>query len=136
MWWKASLVLGLAVGVLGCGVTTPNPKRVIERPRVQNELAQIGVAYMTCAVDNPPRKIEDLMPFLENNPKIEKLLRDGAIVVIWGVRPSQVANSSETILAYEKDPDDKGTRVILMADTSVKTMSNDEFQKAPKAKGN
>ena len=76
------------------------------------------------------------MPFLDNNPQFEKLLRDGDVVVIWGVRPSQVPNSSETILAYEKDPDDKGTRVVLMADKSVKTMSKDEFQKAPKAKGN
>jgi hypothetical protein len=144
MWWKTCLVLGLAIWTLGCGgpIVSPPPtgkggiKRIIDRPKLSGQLNQIGLAYMNCSDTTPPRKIEDLMPFLDNNPQYEKLLRDGDVVVIWGVRTGQVPMSSETILAYEKDPDDKGTRLVLMADTSVKTMSNDEFQKAPKAKGN
>jgi hypothetical protein len=133
------LVLLLAVGMLACagGGNVPNLKRVSERPKVQNQLAQIGLAYINCSLMSAPRKIEDLMPFLENDTKTEKLLRDGTIVVIWGVRIDQVPNSSETILAYETDADDQGTRYVLMANGStVKAMSNDEFQKAAKAKGN
>jgi hypothetical protein len=137
MWWKDSLVLGLAMGMLGCGVTTPNPKRMIDRSKVENDLTQIGLAYIMCSNDNPPRKIEDLMPYLDNNAKIEKLLRDGQVVVIWGVRPGQLQDSGGSILAYEKDADDQGTRYVLMADMkTVKAMSDAEFQKAPKAKGN
>jgi len=133
------LVLLLAIVMLACGGsgTMPNLKRVSERPKVQNQLQQIGIAYRNCAITAPPRKIEELMPFLENDAKTEKLLRDGTIVVIWGVVIDLVANGSETILAYEKDADEQGTRYVLMANCStVKAMSNDEFQKAPKAKGN
>ncbi len=141
MWWKTYLIIGLASWTLGCGgaMVKPPPtgkggiKRIIDRPKLLTQLRQIGQAYQNCTDTTPPRRIEDLMPFLDNNPQFEKLLRD-EVVVIWGVRPSQVPNSSETILAYEKDPDDKGTRLVVMADISVKTMSNDEFQKAPKAK--
>src|SRR5260370_153076 len=112
MWWKTCLVIGLAFWTLGCGgaLVKPAPtgkggiKRIIDRPKLLGQLEQIGLAYMNCSDTTPPRKIEDLMPFLDNNPQFEKLLRDGDVVVIWGVRAGQVPNPSETILAYEKDP--------------------------------
>jgi hypothetical protein len=141
---RLCVLLGFVVLVFGCtgGTISPTPtgksvvKRVIDRSRLSSQLRQIGLAYMNCSDTNPPRKIEDLMPFLENDAKIEKLLRDGDVVVIWGVRTGQVPNASATILAYEKEPDDKGSRLVLMADLSVNSMPKDEFEKAPKAKGN
>jgi hypothetical protein len=140
--WRFCILLGFVAFVFGCtgGTVAPTPtgkggiKRMIDRPRLSGQLKQIGLAYMNCSDTNPPRKIEDLMPFLENDAKIEKLLRDGDVVVIWGVRTGQVPG--DTLLAYEKYPDDKGTRLVLMADTSVKTMSKEEFHKASNAKGN
>jgi hypothetical protein len=144
MKWRSCILLGFVVFVFGCtgGTVTPTPtgkggiRRMIDRPRLLGQLKQIGLAYEICCETNPPRKIEDLMPFLDNNPQYEKLLRDGDVVVFWGVRPTQVPNPSATILAYEKEPDDKGARLVLTADKSVKSMPKDEFEKAPKAKGN
>jgi hypothetical protein len=134
MWLKGIVLFGLGLGILGCGVNMPNPKRLIERAKVENDLTQIGLAYMNCSNENPPRRIEDLMPYLDNNAKIEKLLRDGTVVVFWGVRPGQVQNAAGTILAYEKDADDQGNRYVLMADMkTVKAMPDAEFQRAPKS---
>jgi hypothetical protein len=140
------LIAGLLTLSLGCGAgnTTPNLaptgkgglKRIIDRSKLASQFRQIGLAYMNASDTAPPQKIADLMPYLENDAKIEKLVQDGDIVVIWGARIGQVPNSSETILAYEKDPDDKGNRYVLMADASVKTMADAEFKAAPKAKGN
>jgi hypothetical protein len=142
--WLVAGLLSLSLGCGGGGNTSPNPapsgkgglKRIIDRSKLAGQFRQIGLAYLNASETAPPQKIADLMPYLENDAKIEKLLRDEDIVVIWGVRFGQVPNSSETILAYEKDPDDKGNRYVLMADASVKTMKDAEFKAAPKAKGN
>jgi NADPH-dependent ferric siderophore reductase len=71
---------------------------------------------------------------LENNQTFAKLLKDGDVVVIWGVRQSSLPSTSQTILAYEKNADEKGERYVLMADcSSVKAMNEQEFKSAPKA---
>jgi hypothetical protein len=138
---KMLLVIGLLVLGSGCGVgaggTTPNLKRMIDRTKVANQFSQIGLAYMNCATTGaPPQNVEDLMQYLENDAAIGKLLRDGTVVVIWGIRPGQVQNASDKILAYEKDADDQGLRYVLMADMkAVRPMSNADFAKAPKADG-
>ena len=128
---------------LGCGgpATVVNPtgkggvKRVIDRTRIASNLKQVGLAYQMC--DNPPKGPDDLLPFLDNNATFAKWLKEGDVVVIWGVRTTHVQSPSQTILAYEKDPDENGVRYVLMADnSSVKPMTIQEFDAAPKAKGN
>jgi hypothetical protein len=98
------------------------------------QLTQIGIAYQNCSIDSAPKGPDDLLPFLENNATFAKLLKDGAIVVYWGVRTQNVQSPGETVLAYEKDADENGSRYVLMANCStVKAMSDQEFKSAPKA---
>jgi hypothetical protein len=117
----------------------PNPTgkgglaRVIDRSKIREQLRQIGLAYQLSA-DNPPKGPDDLLPNLENNQTFAKLLKDGDVVVIWGVRVGSVPSSGETILAYEKNADEKGERYVLMANCStVKALNDQEFKSAPKA---
>jgi len=109
--------------------------RVINRTAIASNLKQIGLAYQMC--DNPPKGPDDLLPYLDNNQTFAKWLKEGDVVVIWGVRTANVPSPGQTILAYEKEPDEKGMRYVLMADnSSVRPMTIQEFDTAPKAKGN
>ncbi|HEY1859299.1 MAG TPA: hypothetical protein VGG61_03040 [Gemmataceae bacterium] len=139
---KTLLVVALVLVALGCGgsgSTVPNPTgkgglaRMIDRSKIREQLRQIGLAYQLSG-DNPPKGPDDLLPNLENNQTFAKLLKDGDVVVIWGVRQSSLPSTSQTILAYEKNADEKGERYVLMADcSSVKAMNEQEFKSAPKA---
>ena len=50
-------------------------------------------------------------------------------VFAWNVRPQQMTQgTSNTILAYEKDADDRGMRVVLMGDGSVDVIDEGLFK--------
>ena len=138
----ALLITCLVVVSIGCGgrATVVNPTgkggmaRAIDRTKVIGQLRQIGTAYFQSSIDGAPKGPDDLLPNLENNPTFAKLLKDGDIVVFWGVRTQNVQSPGQTVLAYEKDADENGSRYVLMADcASVKAMSEQEFKSAPKA---
>jgi hypothetical protein len=119
----------------------PRPKggipRAMDVQEVKNAMKQIGLAYHNCVTSNnkAPTKLQDLMQFLERNAMIEQMLADGGpVVLIYGVRPQDMTDgSSNTLLAYEKDADNRGLRVVLFGDGSVDMLPDDEFQAKPKA---
>jgi hypothetical protein len=134
------LIGGLVALSLGCGgpstVANPTGKggmaRVIDRTKIMGQLKEIGTAYQLC--DGAPKGPDDLLPNLDNNPTFAKLLKDGAVVVYWGVRTQTLQSPGETVLAYEKDADENGSRYVLMANCSTaKAMSEQEFKNAPRA---
>jgi hypothetical protein len=144
-WW---LVVSLLMLSLGCGGGSPAPSppmsgkgglaRTIDKPKIEGYLRQIGTAYMLGeTMGTPPKNDKELLDNLENNATIAKLLREETIIVVWNVHLLNVPDKSNTVLAYEKYPDAKGVRYVLMADASVvKGMTEQEFEKAAKAKGN
>jgi hypothetical protein len=102
---------------------------------VKNNMKQIGLAYHNCVSSNrkPPAKWQDLMQFMEPGI-IQTMLTDGSIVFIYDVGfMDMTEGSSNTILAYEKDADNKGLRVVLFGDGSVDILPEYEFQAKPKA---
>jgi hypothetical protein len=118
----------------------PRPKggipRAMDVQEVKNAMKQIGLAYHNCVTTNnkAPTKMQDLMPFLERNAMIEKMLTDGSVVFIYGVRiQDMIEGSSNTLIAWEKDADNRGLRVVLFGDGSVDMLPDDEFQAKPKA---
>ena len=118
----------------------PRPKggiiRAMDVQEVKNNMKQIGLAYHNYVSSNnkAPLKVQDLMQFLERSQPIEKMLTDGSIVFIYGVRIQDMPQgTSNTLIAYEKDADQKGFRVVLFGDGSVDMLPDDEFQTKPKA---
>jgi hypothetical protein len=100
-------------------------------------LKQIGLAYHDCLSNSnkPPAKIEDLAPYYENDAKITDALKKGQFVFIYNSSIKNMpAGTAKTILAYEKEVPTSGG-LVLMADASVRSMTADEFKKAPKAAG-
>jgi hypothetical protein len=101
-----------------------------------DHLKQIGLAYhnhFDSANGVGPASVEKLAPLVENNPKILTPIKEGKYVVYWGVKLfSMTAGTSNTVLGHESDTPTKGG-LVLMGDGSVKQMTVQEFQKAPKA---
>ena len=118
----------------------PRPKggliRGMDVQEVKNHMKQIGLAYHNYLSSNgkAPLKVQDLMQFLERSQPIEKMLTDGSVVFIYGASVQDMTQgSSNTLLAYEKDADTRGFRVVLFGDGSVDMLPDDEFQTKPKA---
>src|SRR5438874_2601141 len=84
-----------------------------------------------------PKKQQELSSYYENNGQINEYLKNKWVTFIWGVRRQALdeLGSSNTVLAYETDPDARGIRMVLFGDGSVDGLNEDAFQKAPKAKG-
>jgi len=137
-WMRLGWMLGLAAAVLGCGSGSTPPSttakggipRLIERPRVVNELRQIYLSHQTYALQHsrPPRNLEELNEQMEPNSREYQALRDGRYVLNWNVGEAQA--SSNKVLAYEKDADANGERYVVMTDSSVQRMNQQQFEAA------
>jgi len=115
----------------------PDPRDRLSPAARTNQLKQIGLAYHSYVDTNrkAPAKIEDLAPFYENDAKITAAVKDGTFVVIWNSTfQNMTAGTSNTILGYEKDAKEKGG-LVLMADGSVKTLTDKQFKAATLASG-
>jgi predicted Zn finger-like uncharacterized protein len=113
--------------------------RVREVTVVQNTLRQLGVAYKNFEVseNRGPKNQKELGPYYENNGEINEYLSKKWVTFIWGAPRQSLTEhgDSNTILAYETDADGQGIRMVLFGDGSVRGLDENEFSKAPKAKG-
>jgi hypothetical protein len=103
----------------------------------QNQLKQIGLAYHNHlgAMKRPPANAKELAPFLENDVKLVDALTKEEIVIFWkSTFENMTAGTSNTVLGHEKETPTAGG-LVLMADASVRTMTAEEFKKAPKGAG-
>jgi hypothetical protein len=96
-------------------------------------LLNVGRAYEMCLVQGKPPKDKDELDALLTTT------RDGkkrVIEVIYGVDPKKLPDDGVNHrLAWEKEPTNDGHRMVLMADgKTVKYLSQEEFDKTPRAK--
>jgi hypothetical protein len=113
--------------------------RVRNIQQVNNDMKQLGLAYHNFqgTYNRGPATVEELSPFFDNNAQIKEALQKGEYVFHWKLNlGAMTQGSSNTILAYEKDADAKGNRVVAMGDATVKTMNTADFQATLKAQGN
>ena len=134
---KLSLVITLSWAASGCGPgagssATPEAGNV-------EALEQIGEAYRSyiLAKRKPPHEVGDLMSLRMALPAGTTALKNGAVVVLWDAKMSDLAeegskDSPDVVLAYEKDAPTQGGKV-LMLNRTVKSMTADEFKAAKKA---
>lgn len=138
---RASLLsLAMASMLIGCGkqetATSTEGKSMIgrakEAPLRQNQLRQIGILYKAYIADHgrAPAKLDDLKDDLKGDPGTYQALQDGTLIIAWGAQAG-----GETVLAYEKEGGLQGNRYALMGDGSVRLMTPQEFEAAPKAEG-
>jgi hypothetical protein len=81
----------------------------------------------------PPSKMEELRSQRALYPRGYIAIEQKKIVVAWGTNLAKVENPETTVLAYERQAPNEGGSV-LMADGTIKTMTPQEFQAAPKGK--
>lgn len=95
-------------------------------------LLVLGYHNLMNTDDGPPKNVEELQRAFKAEAACMQRVRDGQIVVRWGLKipddfPSGVSN---TVLMYEKDVPTKGGSVA-MGDGFVRTMTADEFEASP-----
>jgi hypothetical protein len=128
------LVGVVLVLLLACG----SVRNAADRAKRSNRLKAVGLAYINYCDDNRgegPAGPADLQKYVSEFPEVSQALQNGDIVVYWNIRvPADLLQqgTSNTVLAYEKDVPAKGG-MVLMADGSVREMTAQEFQTAPKA---
>jgi len=113
--------------------------RVLAKTEAEFVLKNLGLAYINFndTVKRGPNNQKELEPFYERDNRVTQSLDDkeGWLTFIYGSSPrSMVDGTSRTILAYERGPED-GFRYVLLGDGSFTQMSEEDFAKAPKAKG-
>ena len=133
--------MGCLLSSAGCGGSDP----VIPTEEVmsQTAIADVGEALRAFQANNgePPKTAAELvgaqgMDMLA--PIGMKAISDDEVVVFWGTTlpdTMEVALTEEgqdTVLAYESQVPESGG-LVLMVDRSVKSMTAEEFQAAPKA---
>lgn len=95
-----------------------------------NQLANFALAYYQYQTLNGqgPARIEDIKDSIDANTITA--FREGTCVAVWGLRNL----SSETIVAYVKNPDSYGTRIVATGDGKARRMNQQEFDTAMKTK--
>lgn len=107
-------------------------KRRFDVAELQNLLRQVGIAHVAYVAEKnrSPNAREDLASSYENNAKINQLLTEGDVIVMWKSLPPE--EPSRTVLAYEASPDGAGLRLVVTFDGAVALVPEAEFQKMPK----
>ncbi len=133
----AFLAVLLAWGATGC----EDSNKLAASAALVRPVQDVGELYRMYMLDRkkPPTKPEDFLRYQEANAAGYRQVKDGNVVVIWGVNLTDLAmedskDSQDEVLAYEKQvPTEGGT--VLMKDRTIRHMTAEEFKAAPKAQG-
>jgi hypothetical protein len=105
-------------------------RRAAQRTVALSELGNFSLAYFQYRTLNPrpPSGLDDIKDSL--TPNLIAAFQEGHCVPVWNVRDG----SSDTVVAYVKEPDIHGTRVVATADGKARRMNREEFEAAMKKK--
>lgn len=112
----------------GCGKV----QNAADRSKSMNDLKELGMAYLNFqdAENHPPKSYEELTKKFPLPPGCSKAM------VVWGggmAGKCKEGSASEVVIAHMPDPGGKNV-LALMCDASVKTMTQQDFDSAVKAK--
>lgn len=115
---------------LQSGGVIQDVRQAVRRTVDLGQLANFSLAYFQYQTLNGhgPSRLEDIKDSLD--AKAIAAFNEGTCVAVWGLRNP----SSSTIVAYVKDPDSYGTRVVATGDGTARRMSQQEFDAAMKMK--
>ena len=94
------------------------------RDETQNRLIlrDIGIACLAENVGRLPQTLEELKPIVKDSPKAKKAVDSGEFVLVSKAQPQQ-----DSLFLYERDPDARGNRLVLMGDGTVHRKNAEEF---------
>ncbi len=125
----------LAASCGGCG-----PEEVANSPEIfdMGSLEDVGQLYNSVSGGGkkPPKSLKDLARNRDVFSVGYNAVETGDVVVYWGVivTPGDAAGETNEVLAYNATvPTDGGP--VLLKDLSIKTMTVQEFEAAPKPPG-
>ncbi|MHC5537021.1 hypothetical protein ACYOEI_01965 [Singulisphaera rosea] len=132
-------LLGCWAGMLAAAGCGPQNVQYTADQAEEMKLLEVGEVLREYQLfkNSPPKAIKDLMKASGSSPGGYEAVRSGDVVVHWDAalpdtneRPG--VNPSDKVLAYVKRVPKEGGPV-LMLDRTVRRMSAEEFQAAPKA---
>jgi hypothetical protein len=117
--------------LIGCASETPPPPP----PSAEEGLKELVNVYRYIEYSKlpPPRKPEDFGDYWDSMPTAFDRIKQGEFIVAWGIGRSAAPGAGNQILVYEKKAPSEGGAVLLR-DGTVKVLTADEFNAAPKAK--
>lgn len=129
------LMAALAPAAPGCGVGSADEKDtvLVKNSMEETALGEVGTLYRdyTAEANKPPQKLDDLSKLAGGTQFANDFLTRGDIVAFYNAKVSD--DASGTVLAYEKKVPAGGGFVLMQDGKTVKKMTADEFQAAPKA---
>lgn len=137
--WNSVLSLALLAAVAGCGGSSnavPTGDRAAELDL--DQVAQMLREYQLNH-GGPPKTLKQLRANPGGSLGGFELVESGDIIVVLGAKLPDTkeepgASPGEEVLAYGKDVPTQGGPVLLLNRT-IRTMTPEEFQAAPRAKG-
>ncbi len=123
------LVTGLLFGVLiGCGGGSSNANK----EPIQLALEDFAQFLKNLPSDGvkPPKNMQEFIPLEPMAPMASEGLANGELVYFWG---TDLRDGGDRIIAHQKSADANGGWVLQESGKVVR-MTQEEFQKAPKAK--
>jgi len=99
----------------------------------QNMLSEVGEILLNRKIDSkpPPASAADLSMAQAGWPVGYKAIKDGNVVVLWGVPVKD--GIADKIIAHEQTASESGGFVLMQDGKTVKKMTAEEFKAAPKA---
>ena len=125
-----AFVCGAVVFCAACS-RTPPPPPVPSAGESLKELVSV-YRYIEYSKLPLPRKTEDFADYVDSLPSAYERIKQGECVVIWGAGRA-AGEAGKQILAYEKKAAAEGGAVLLR-DGTVKVLTAEEFNAAPKAR--
>lgn len=121
----------------GCGSGTealpPEDAAKERRSMVLGEVGEMLNLFQADSKGKGPAKVADLARYEVGFPSGFGSVKDGSVVVVWGVATQ--TGVTDKIIAYEKEAADSGGSVLMQDGVTMKNMTADEFKAAPKAGG-
>jgi hypothetical protein len=115
----------------GCGETQFGPP---PQTAEQESIAQLGWVLGGYRGKAVPKALKDILSREQGYPAAIGALRNGDLLLYWGVALSDGPDAAGTIVAYCKGVPENGGEV-LMQDGTAKAMTADEFKAARKPPG-
>jgi hypothetical protein len=104
-----------------------------EKRSLENDIRQLATFMKAYETENgsPPKSWQDFKPYIQREAgHIVREIDAGQINVLWGA-----PMNSNTIVAYEVEPDIRNSHVVAKGDGSVVTLPSDQLQAALRAQG-